>query len=164
MEAGVGTGQNLPFYDPSVELLGIDLSATMLRKAAKRARTARCAVELRKEDATSMTSVPSSHFDWVLSTFMCCVMPRELHPPALEQLARVLKPAGRLRLVEMVFSKQPAVRRRQELLAGFVETVYGARFDPETLRFVEESPQLDVVSTRYLKGDTYLLIDARRRS
>ena len=36
LEAGVGTGRNLAFYHESVELVGIDLSEPMLRKANKR--------------------------------------------------------------------------------------------------------------------------------
>lgn len=106
-----------------------------------------------------MASVPTSHFDWLVSTFLCCVMPNHLQPAAIEQFARVLKPGGRFRLLEMVYSKDPALRRRQEFCASFVEMVYGARFDRQTLAHIEQSPQLRITGTYYLKADVYLVID-----
>ncbi len=78
LEAGVGTGRNLPHYPPPASVTGIDLSPGMLRRAAKRARRARRRFVLRQEDATTMASIPSEQFDWVVSTFLCCVMPDHL--------------------------------------------------------------------------------------
>ncbi len=162
LEAGVGTGRNLEFYHQDVELLGIDLNERMLHKAEKRKAKARCDVELINEDATIMSSVPSHEFDWVFSTFMCCVMPDEIQALALEQFARVLKPGGRFRLLELVYSKNEKIRRKQEAFAPFVEKVYGARFDRHTLQHIERSEHLKVTRTSFLKDDTYLLIEGVR--
>ena len=71
LEAGVGTGRNLEFYRADVNLLGIDLSPMMLRKAMERAKAARCQYELRQEDVTIMASIPSNHFDWIVSFYLC---------------------------------------------------------------------------------------------
>lgn len=162
LEAGVGTGRNLPFYQPQAEVLGIELSEHMLRRAEKRKAQARCKVRLINEDATVMASVPSGQFDWVFSTFMCCVMPDELQPRALEQFARVLKPGGRFRLLELVYSQDAKIRRRQQRFAPFVEKVYGARFDRNTLAHIERSEALTVTRTDFLWEDTYLLIEGVR--
>jgi len=159
LEAGVGTGRNLPFYHPQAEVLGIELSEHMLRRAEKRKAKARCNVQLLNEDATVMSSVPSQQFDWVFSTFMCCVMPDEIQTQAIEQFARVLKPGGRFRLLELVYSKDTKIRKRQEAFAPFVEKVYGARFDRNTLAHIEHSATLTVTRTDFLKDDTYLLIE-----
>ncbi len=162
LEAGVGTGRNLKHYHPSVKLTGLDLSIQMLRKAAKRGECAACEIDLCHEDATSMESIPSNHFDWLVSTFLCCVMPDELQPLAIKQFERVLKPGGRFRLLEMIYSKDPKLRRRQERFAPFVEKVFGARFDRNTLEYVQNSSKLEITNTHFLKKDVYLLIEGVR--
>jgi SAM-dependent methyltransferase len=162
LEAGVGTGRNLPYYRADASVTGVDLSEAMIRRAAKRARQAVCALQLRQEDVTTLESIPSGHFDWVLSTFLCCVLPDHLQPQALTQFERVLKPGGRLRLVEIVYSKEARLRRRQAFFAPFVEKVYGARFDRNTLEHVRRAANLRLRGTRFLKHDTYLVIEGER--
>jgi len=162
LEAGVGTGRNLEFYHEDVELLGIELSKQMLSKAEKRITKAKCKVRLINEDATVMQSIDSDQFDWIISTFMCCVMPEELQKLAIEQFGRVLKHGGRFRLLDMVFSKNKKTRKRQNFFAPFVEKVYGARFDRDTLRHIERSSNLKITNTSFLKEDTYLLIEGIR--
>jgi ubiquinone/menaquinone biosynthesis C-methylase UbiE len=159
LEAGVGTGRNLQYYHRDVTLTALDLSPAMLRKAAKRSRSAVCSIDFVTDDACFMTSIPSAKYDWIISTFLCCVMPEEVQPLALEQFARVLKPGGRFRLLEMLYSNIPSIRKKQERFARFVEKVYGARFDRNTLELVRQTPGLDVTGTRFLKDDTYLLIE-----
>ena len=163
LEAGVGTGRNFEHYHHSVELTGVDLSDVMLRKASKKASQARCKIELVHDDASVMSHVQSNQFDWVISTFLCCVMPNEFQPQALQQFSRVLKPGGRFRLLEMVYSQNRRIRRRQDFFTGFVEKVYGARFDRKTLEFIDQSPQLEITHKRFLKDDVYLLIEGINR-
>jgi len=163
LEAGVGTGRNLASYNPRCDVTAIDLSPAMLRRAAKRAANARCSVDLRLEDATVMDSVQTGQYDWVFSTFMCCVMPDELQPAAVRQFERVLKPGGRFRLLEMVYSKSRRLRARQERFAPFVERVYGARFDRHTFDYVQKAEGLSITNTYFLKDDTYLVIEGQRK-
>jgi len=162
LEAGVGTGHNLKYYHDSVDLVGVDLSDAMLNKSRKRAQQARCKVTLLHEDATSLSTVPSGEFDWVFSSFMCCVMPDEIQTLAIEQFRRVLKPGGQFRLLEMVYSENPRIRRRQEIFAPFVEKVYGARFDRHTLEHLHFESGLRVTRTSFLKDDVYLLMEGVR--
>ncbi len=163
LEAGVGTGRNLKHYHESVDLVGVDFSEAMLRKAGQRAKEASCGLELVHDDATILASQSSDRFDWVVSTFMCCVMPDELQAKAVEQFARVLRPGGRFKLLEMVFSKDEKIRKRQQRFAPFVEKVYGARFDRQTLGHLEQSPDLEVTRTSFLKDDVYLLIEGNAK-
>src|SRR5258708_6413043 len=154
LEAGVGTGRNLRYYPPAASVTGIDLSQGMLRHAAKKGRNAACQFALRQEDATTMETTPASNFDWLMSTFLCCVLPDHFQPQAIQQFERVLKPGGRFRLLKIVYSKDPRLRRRQEFLAPFVEKVYGARFDRNTLAYIRESPKLSLLNARFIKHDT----------
>lgn len=162
LEAGVGTGRNLRYYRPEASVTAIDLSRAMLRRAAKRGRHAVCQFKLCQEDVTTMGSIPSGHFDWVVSTFLCCVLPDHLQPLAMQQFERILKPGGRFRLLEILYSKDPRLRRRQDFLAPFVQRVYGARFDRNTLEHVRRASKLSLESTRFLKHDTYLVIEGKR--
>ncbi len=159
IEAGIGTGRNLRYYHPSVKVTGIDLSEEMLKIATKRGKSAECEFHPVYEDATSMESIPTDCFDWLTSTYLCCVMPDHLQPLAINQFERVLKPGARFLLLEMVYSKNPSLRRRQALFAPFVQKVYGARFDRNTLTHVEQSSKLIITNTYFLKEDVYLVIE-----
>lgn len=163
LEAGVGTGRNLKHYQPGVNLTAVDFSPAMLRRASRRCSEATCTVRFVHEDACRMETIPSDHYDWVVSFFLCCVMPDELQDQAIAEFARVLKPGGRFRLLEMKYSENPVLRKRQDRFARFVEKVYGARFDRQTLSHIQNNPNLIVTGTRYIKEDTYLLIDGIRK-
>ena len=162
LEVGVGTGRNLKYYHPDVKLTAIDLSKVMLKRAMKRAKSAACQIEICQEDATVMESIPSEHFDWLVSTFLCCVMPNELQPLAIKQFERVLKTGGRFRLLEMKYPGNPGFRKLFELFSPFVEKVYGARFDRNTLGYIRESSKLKISNTYFLKWDVYLVIEGVR--
>lgn len=159
LEAGVGTGRNLKYYNSDVNLLGIDLCKAMLRRAIKRGLSAVCKFTFRLEDAALMKSVPSDRFDWLISMFLCCVMPDHLQSLAIKQFGRVLKPGGKFRLLEMVYSKNPKLRKRQDFFAPIIEKLYGARFDRNTLGHLEESSILKVTNTYFIKNDVYLVIE-----
>ncbi len=162
LEAGVGTGRNLEFYHQDADLTGIELNKQMLGKAAKRINRSRCKVKLVNEDATIMQSINSHQFDWVFSSFMCCVMPTDIQNLAIEQFARVLKPGGQFRLLVIVFSNNRKIKIRQNLFSPFIEKVYGARFDRNTLDHIKRSSGLKVTNTYFLKDDTHLLIEGVR--
>ena len=159
IEAGVGTGRNLRYYPSDAKVTGIDLSEDMLKISTKRSRSAECAFYPVHEDATSMESIPSNYFDWLISTYLCCVMPDHLQPLAIVQFERVLKPGAHFRILEMVYSKNPMLRRRQRLFAPFIQWIYGARFDRNTLSYLEKSSILKITKKYYLKEDIYLVIE-----
>lgn len=75
LELGAGTGRNFEFYPPGVRLTAVDLSSHMLAKAARRASRAPCPIRLLQADAARLRELGDASFDWVVSTFMCCVMP-----------------------------------------------------------------------------------------
>jgi len=163
LEAGIGTGRNLRYYQPGVNLTAVDFSPAMLRRASKRCNEAACTVRLVHEDACRMVSIPSDRYDWLVSSFLCCVLPNELQHQSIAEFARVLKPGGRFRLLEMKYSNIPHLRKRQDRFERFVEKVYGARFDRQTLEHVQSNPDLLVTGIHYVKHDTYQLIEGVRK-
>ena len=134
----------------------------MLQRARRRAQGAPCPVLFVQDDVCTMTSIPAETFDWAVACFLCCVLPAEVQDQALARISRVLKPRSGFCLLEMVYSKDRSLRRRQDFFAPFVEKVYGARFDRNTLDHVKRTPGLTVTGTRFIKHDTYLLIEGRR--
>jgi ubiquinone/menaquinone biosynthesis C-methylase UbiE len=162
LEAGVGTGRNLEHYPSRVNLTAMDFSPAMLKRASKQCTKAVCKVQFVHEDASCMASIESAKYDWIVAFFLCCVLPVDLQDEAIAEFARVLKPGGRFRLLEMKYSNDPVFRRRQNFFAPFIAKVYGAGFDRETLLHLQANPNMKVTGTRYLKHDTYLLIDGVR--
>jgi len=118
-------------------------------------------VTLTRANALNLGHLKDGSFDWYVATFLYCVLPDELQPEALAEMARILAPGGRFRLVELLYSRQPFRRMVQRLMAPLVERVYGARFDRRTQEHVRATPGLEITETRWLKADTVLLIEGR---
>ena len=113
LEIGVGTGRNLSFYSPDVELTGIDVSVAMLARARGRAAEAKRPCDLRLGDAQAL-DFPNGSFDTVLSTCSLCTIPDPAL--ALREAARVLRPGGLFVCVEHVRSPNLLIRLFQQLL------------------------------------------------
>jgi ubiquinone/menaquinone biosynthesis C-methylase UbiE len=92
---------------------GVDLSPETLELARRRAGTLGRSVDLRVGDAHALDFEAGS-FDTVVSTLTMCSVPD--HHRALSEAARVLRPGGRLIMLEDVRSPAPAVRLGQRLL------------------------------------------------
>lgn len=101
LEVAIGTGLNLPYYPPGVHLIGIDLTPEMLAKAQTRARSIGRDIELREADAHDLPFTESS-FDTVVSTYALCSVRDEVR--VIAEMKRVLRPGGRLILVDHVLS------------------------------------------------------------
>jgi ubiquinone/menaquinone biosynthesis C-methylase UbiE len=101
LEVAVGTGLNLPFYDAGLSVVGIDLSPDMLAIARQRALDAGRQVDLREGDAHDLAFEDGS-FDTVVCTFSLCNIPDT--DRALIEMHRVLRPGGRLILVDHIRS------------------------------------------------------------
>jgi len=69
LEAGIGTGRNIPFYPPGCEVVGIDLSPAMLARARRRLGETTAKVELREMDVTRLR-FPDRSFDAAVATFL----------------------------------------------------------------------------------------------
>lgn len=137
LDAGIGTGRNIPFYPQNSKVHGIDLSHSMLNKARKRAKKHDKEVELEKMDMTS-TSFPDNHFDTVVATFLFCVMPDELQPKALKEIKRICKDDGKIIFLEYEYSKKPLRKFFMKLFSPYVEFMYNARFDRKTLEHIKK--------------------------
>ena len=107
LEVGVGTGISLPDYARTNRLVGVDISAPMLRKAAERVAEHK----LTNVDALAVMDAkhlafPDDSFDVIVAQYVITAVP---DPEAtLDEFARVLKPGGEIVLVNHIGAESGA--------------------------------------------------------
>lgn len=134
LEIAAGTGRNLPFYGSDARLTAIELSPAMLEISRRRAETLGREADLRLGDAQDLP-FPEESFDAVVCTLGLCTVPSP--GLAVREAARVLKPGGRLLLLEHVRSPLLPVRALQTLLNPITVLVESDHLLREPLRHVE---------------------------
>jgi phosphatidylethanolamine/phosphatidyl-N-methylethanolamine N-methyltransferase len=101
LDVGIGTGLELPMFDRSVRLTGIDLSEPMLEIA--RRRTAELGLSnveaLLAMDAMNL-DFPEASFDAVVGPYVLTVVPDPAR--TLDEMTRVTKPGGEIVLVNHI--------------------------------------------------------------
>ena len=104
LEVGVGTGLSFDDYDHSTEITGIDLSKPMLAKARARMTSGRYPFvkDVLCMDAHAMTFADAT-FDCVVAQFVITLVadPERV----LSECRRVVKPGGRIILVNHLYSE-----------------------------------------------------------
>jgi ubiquinone/menaquinone biosynthesis C-methylase UbiE len=95
--AAVGTGQDIPFFPPGQDIVGIDISPRMLARARARAAQYSGSLELRVMDIHAL-DFPDHSFDQVVTSCTFCSVPDPVE--GLVALRRVLKPGGGLYMFE----------------------------------------------------------------
>ncbi len=133
LEVGVGTGKNMPCYPPGARVTAIDLTPGMLTRARRRAAELGLDVDLRLGDAQAL-DFPDETFDSVVATFVFCSVPDPIL--GLREIRRVLKPDGRLYLLEHMRSPNPTLGRLMDLLNPLVVRMTGANINRRTLENV----------------------------
>jgi demethylmenaquinone methyltransferase/2-methoxy-6-polyprenyl-1,4-benzoquinol methylase len=159
LEAGVGTGRNIPFHPAGADVIGIDLSPKMLALAERRRSVLGAQTELRLMDVTRL-EFAENHFDAAVATFLFCVLPPDQQGPALRELKRVVKPGGAIRLLEYVRPKGRQRRVMARMWEPWMAWAYGAGFDRRTEERVPEAG-LSVVGSRYVVDDLIKLLEVR---
>ncbi len=113
LEVAIGTGRNLPYYPHGAHLTGIEFSPAMLELARRQADQLGLVVDLRLGDAQAL-DLPDASFDAVVCTLSLCAIPDERR--AVAEMKRVLRPGGRLLLLDHVAGAPRWVRAIQWLL------------------------------------------------
>lgn len=137
LEVGVGTGLMLPHYHGLEGLVAADPDAEMLDRARARARARGVPAALALAAAEALPFAPGS-FDTVLSALTLC----SVRDPdaALREYRRVLKPGGRLLLLEHVRSSSPRLAAWQARAAPrWRRFSGGCHLDRDTLEAVHRA-------------------------
>lgn len=153
LEIGIGSGLNLPFYDPAkVERLwGLEPADEIRRMAARAAHGAPFPVELIGAPGEAIP-LDDASVDTVVTTYTLCTIPDAVG--ALREMRRVLKPGGRLLFSEHGRAPDAAVRRWQTRLTPLWQRIGGGcRLDrdiPDLLR--QGGFALPWLETMYVPG------------
>jgi phosphatidylethanolamine/phosphatidyl-N-methylethanolamine N-methyltransferase len=141
LELGIGTGRSLRYYPLGAEVIAIDLSPRMLARARRRAARLGVAVDLRVADVQSLP-FPDASFETVLATCLFCSVPEPVS--GLREARRVLKPGGRLLLIEHVRSRRPLLGRLMAWLDPLVVRIWGAHIARDTVSNVRAAGFVDM--------------------
>ncbi len=110
LEVGAGTGFNGLHYPPGAQVVATDINNAHLQLAQRKAATVRLACA----DAQQLPFAAET-FDAVVGTLVFCSIANVTQ--ALQEVRRVLRPHGRLWLLEHVRGQGPVARRVTDWLA-----------------------------------------------
>lgn len=114
LEVGVGTGVNFDFFHPEANVLAIEPSMPMMKKALARIPAGKNieVYHLGVNDEPLEDLIKNGSLDAVVCTLVLCTIP---HPEiALQKFKRWLKPEGRLVILEHIRSKHHWHGRMQD--------------------------------------------------
>lgn len=135
LEVGVGTGKNLPYYDPDIILTAIDFSSGMLEVAHKKQKDVQVKhLQLYKMDVQQL-AFDSNSFDTVISTFVFCTVPDPI--AGLKEVYRVLKPSGTAIFLEHMKSHYSLVNIPLYVMNVFSTHFLGTSMVRETQKNIE---------------------------
>lgn len=137
LEVGVGTGKNFPYHPEGAEIIGIDLSDGMLARARNKAQSMGKTLDLRQMDAQSL-EFSDNTFDAAVATFVFCSIPNPML--ALNELARVVKPGGKIFLLDHVRIDRPIIGTLMDIMNPFTVRLTGANINRRTVENVRRSP------------------------
>ena len=130
LEVGVGTGANLPFYHQNAKVTAIDFSPKMLSYARKAAERHNIKVNLLEMDAQNM-DFSDNQFDAVVTTCVFCSVPDPIQ--GLKEIRRVLKPEGRLYMLEHMRSENAFLGKVMDWLNPLIVGTMGANINRYTM-------------------------------
>lgn len=136
LEVGVGTGKNLSHYPAGSRVTAVDLSERMLERAHQRLRRSDVGADLALMDAQRL-GFPDAAFDAAVSTFVFCSVPDAVL--GLRELGRVVRPGGRITLLEHVRVNEPVIGPLMDLLDPIVVRLMGPHINRQTVENVRKA-------------------------
>ncbi|MDX2373517.1 class I SAM-dependent methyltransferase [Psychrobacter sp. PP-21] len=153
LEIGIGSGLNLQFYDAKkvFAIVGVDPAAQMQSLARERAANIDIPVEIIAIDVQGIHA-KTDQFDTIVMTFTLCSIDDPV--AALREMARVLKPNGRLLFCEHGLAPDLTVERWQHRLTPFWKPIAGGcHLDRDIPALIRAGGfTIDELSEAYLPG------------
>jgi ubiquinone/menaquinone biosynthesis C-methylase UbiE len=139
VEIGSGTGANLEHYPRSIEeLVCTEPEEPMARRLRRKAEGSGLNVTVVETPAERLPFDDDS-FDTAVTTLVLCTVADQAR--SLAELARVLKPGGRLIFLEHVRATEPGLAKWQDRLHPlWIRFGHGCNCNRATLEAIESSP------------------------
>jgi ubiquinone/menaquinone biosynthesis C-methylase UbiE len=134
LELAAGTARNLPHYSQGVRITAVELSPEMLAIGRRRAGELGREIDLRQGDVQEL-DFPDESFDTVVCTLGLCTIPEPRK--AVAEARRVLRPDGKLILLEHVRSPSAPVRAIERLLDPISVRFQADHLTREPLEYLE---------------------------
>ncbi len=122
LEIGIGSGLNLPYYDRSVKVTGLDPSLELQVMAREVAAREGVNVDFLPVSGEQIPADDNS-FDSVVMTWTLCTIPTP--QSALSEIRRVLKPNGKVIFAEHGESPDANIAKWQERLNPYWKVIGG---------------------------------------
>ena len=168
LEIGIGSGLNLPFYNPDTvsAIVGVDPAAQMQKLARTRADDIAIPVEIIAVDVQGIHAA-TDRFDTIVMTFTLCSINEPI--PALQEMMRVLKPTGRLLFCEHGLAPDaPVARWQQRLTPWWKPLAGGCHLNRDIPALIEAAGfSIEELRTEYLSAPralTYIYSGSARPS
>ena len=139
IEIGSGTGVNLQHYPRTIdELVCTEPEEPMAKRLRRKAADSELTVRIVNAGAEDLPFEDDS-FDTAVATLVLCTVPDPAS--SLRELARVLKPGGRLFFIEHVRAQDPGLAKWQDRLHPlWLRFGHGCNCNRPTLDTIEASP------------------------
>lgn len=129
LEIGIGTGKNIPYYPDKGKFFGMDIAIKMLQKAKEKLTKEDKEIFLLNMDAQHLAFKDNS-FDIIFTTFVFCSVFDPVQ--GLREIKRVLKPNGRLYMLEHVRAENPFAGKIMDFLDPLIFKITGAHIARRT--------------------------------
>ena len=160
LEVGIGTGNNIDYYNTNAKVTGVDFSEKMLEKAREKLnKSGKKNISLKQMDVEKLNFKDNS-FDYVVTSCVFCSVPNPIK--GLKEIRRVLKSTGKLIMIEHVLSKNLLIALIEHALNPITKYLMGVNINRNTKENITKSGMNIIEDMNLALFDVFRLFIAKK--